>query len=210
MSAHRPPRSGRLTTLPILGLVGGMGSGKSFVAGLFAELGAKVVEGDQAGHEALKQPEIKQKIVARWGEEVLDEQGEINRRKLGSIVFADAEQLAALEAIVFPWIKEKLRRDLVEADKNTEARLLILDAAVMMEAGWSGICDAILFVDAPKEVRQQRVAGRGWSLEELEKRERSQMSLEEKRTQCQAVVENAGDLLRTRQQVQALFDQWKA
>lgn len=208
MSVSRLPRPGRLTALPILGLVGGIGSGKSFVSGLFAELGAKVVEGDQAGHEALKQPEIKRQVIGRWGQGIVNEQGEIERRKLGTQVFADPKQLQELEAIVFPWIKEKLRRDLAEADEDANAKLLILDAAVMMEAGWSGICDAIVFVDAPKEVRQMRVAGRGWSLEELEKRERSQMPLVEKKARCQAVVENAGDLVRTRQQVRELFDQW--
>jgi dephospho-CoA kinase len=208
VNQNRPLRPGRLTALPILGLVGGIGSGKSFVAGLFAELGAKVVEGDQAGHEALKQPEIKNQVIEKWGDGVRNAEGEIDRRKLGSIVFADPQQLAALEAIVFPWIKEKLRRELVEAAKDPQTRLLILDAAVMMEAGWSGICDAIVFVDAPLEVRQNRVTGRGWSREEWEKRERSQMPLVEKKARCQAVVENAGDLVRTRHQVRALFDQW--
>ena len=208
MSLNRLPRPGRLTALPILGLVGGIGSGKSFVSGLFAELGAKVIEGDQAGHEALKQPEIKRHVIERWGQGIVNDQGEIDRRKLGTLVFADPQQLQELEAIVFPWIREKLQRELAEADKDADAKLLILDAAVMMEAGWSGICDAIVFVDAPKEMRQMRVAGRGWSLEELEKRERSQMPLAEKKARCQAIVENAGDLVRTREQVRKLFDRW--
>jgi dephospho-CoA kinase len=210
MNQNSIPRSGRLTNLPILGLVGGIGSGKSFVAGLFAELGAKVVEGDQAGHEALKQPEIKKQIIARWGEEIVNDHGEIDRRKLGTKVFADPKHLKELETIVFPWIKEKLKRELLTADQDPHSRLLILDAAVMMEAGWSEICDAIIFVDAPKEVRQQRIAARGWSPEELEKRERSQLPLVEKKTRSQAVVENAGDVERTRAQVRELFEKWSA
>src|SRR5262249_32982790 len=76
----------------VIGLVGGIGSGKSRVAALFAEAGAVVVSGDEAGHEALRQPELKERIVHRWGTDVLDEKGEVNRRKLGGIVFAKGEE----------------------------------------------------------------------------------------------------------------------
>src|SRR3954466_9621810 len=93
----------------VIGLIGGIGSGKSRVAAEFVRHGARVVSGDQAGHEALRQPEIRSRVVERWGPEVLDEKGEINRRRLGAMVFADPTELRALEALVFPWIERRLR-----------------------------------------------------------------------------------------------------
>src|SRR5262249_9558219 len=88
-----------------VGLIGGMGAGKSLVAEAFARRGARVISGDQLGHEALRQPPIKAQLVQRWGQEILDERGEVDRRRLGALVFADPAQRRALEALVFPWIE---------------------------------------------------------------------------------------------------------
>src|SRR5206468_7545442 len=88
----------------VLGLIGGIGSGKSTVAAEFAKCGGYVIAGDQLGHEALRQPSIKKQVLARWGPEI-ETDGEIDRRKLGRIVFADPKQRRELEALVHPWIK---------------------------------------------------------------------------------------------------------
>src|ERR1700674_5189609 len=92
---------------PVIGLVGGIGSGKSRVSAALARRGGRVIAGDAAGHEALRQPALKEKIVARWGPGVLDGDGNVDRGKLGAVVFADPAARRELEAIVQPWIGER-------------------------------------------------------------------------------------------------------
>src|SRR5262249_23800259 len=100
---------------PAVGLIGGIGSGKSLVSALFAERGARVVAGDALGHEALRQPDVKAQVVRRWGPSVLTGAGEIDRRAVGAVVFGDPAELRALEALVFPYIERRLREEVAEA-----------------------------------------------------------------------------------------------
>ena len=89
----------------VVGLVGGIGAGKSRVAEAFARRGARVISGDALAHEALRQSEVKEQLVRRWGRRMLDDKGEVQRRLLAGVVFADADERRALEAMVHPWIK---------------------------------------------------------------------------------------------------------
>jgi dephospho-CoA kinase len=193
----------------VIGLLGGIGSGKSQVAALLAHRGARVVAGDELAHAALRQPEIQSQVVARWGPDVVDERGEILRRKLGSIVFADHGERRALEAMVHPWIKRRIAEEVAAARADPAVRLIVLDAAVMLEAGWNDVCDRLVFVDAPREVRLRRVAGqRGWAAAELEERERSQLPLTEKAARADHVLENATTLEDLERQVNDLLHLW--
>ena len=159
-------------TVPILGIVGGIGSGKSLVAGELARHGGRLISGDALGHEALRQPDVKDKVVQRWGRELLDGQGEIQRRRLGQKVFAERAELRALEALVFPWIGRRLEVEIAKARREPALRLIVVDAAVMMEAGWDKNCDRVIFVDAPRAVRLERLRDkRGWSTREILDRE---------------------------------------
>src|SRR5260370_42696795 len=97
-SSKQDPRSSKF----VIGVIGGMGSGKSQVAAELAKRGARVISGDRLGHEALRQPEIRSQILERWGGGILDEKQEIDRRRLGAIVFADVGERRKLEALVFP------------------------------------------------------------------------------------------------------------
>src|SRR5579883_3248104 len=96
-SAASIPRSSSRT--PVIGLIGGIGSGKSRIAAALAQRGARIISGDELGHQALRQPAIRERILQRWGAELLDEHGEIQRRRLGAIVFRDPAELRALEAL---------------------------------------------------------------------------------------------------------------
>src|SRR5262245_34362751 len=100
---------------PVLGLVGGIGSGKSEVAAALARRGGCVVAGDPLGHEALRQPGVREQVVARWGSELLGPDGEIDRRTLGAVVFAAPGERAALESIVHPWIGRRLAEQVAAA-----------------------------------------------------------------------------------------------
>ena len=191
---------------PIIGLIGGIGSGKSRVAAAFAKRGARVISGDQAGHEALKQPEIRDQVEERWGKGLIDEKGEVNRRALGRIVFARPEELRALEVMVFPWIGQRLRDEIAATARDVQVPLIVLDAAVMLEAGWNNVCERIVYVHAPRDARLRRLAEtRGWTSKEVEARESAQMSLTEKATRADFAVDNSGSPEELERQVEAIW-----
>jgi dephospho-CoA kinase len=193
---------------PVLGLVGGIGSGKSMVAGLLARRGGKVVSGDRIGHEALRQPQIKDRIIARFGAGILDQTGEIDRRALGKVVFADPDQRKALETIVFPWIEERARQEIEAAGRDEAVRFIVLDAAIMLEAGWHKECDHLIFVDAHRDTRLKRLAReRGWTAKEVELREQAQMPLDEKRAWTDFEIDNSGSTEHVERQLAQLLRQ---
>lgn len=177
---------------PVIGLIGGIGSGKSHVAALLRQRGGRVISGDQLGHKALRQPEIKAVLVKRWGSRVLDDRGEVDRHRVAGIVFAAPEELKALEAIVFPFIGEGISREIETAQGDESEKFLVLDAAVMLEAGWNHVCDKLVFVNAPREVRLWRLLDqRGWSEKELADREAAQMPLAEKAKRADFTIESS-------------------
>jgi dephospho-CoA kinase len=195
---------------PIVGLIGGMGSGKSFVAAELARHGGRVISGDQAGHEALRQPDIKASLAARWGSEVLDAGGEIDRRAVARRVFHDNGERKALEALVFPFIEQRFREESAKARRDPAVRFVVLDAAIMLEAGWNNVCDRLVYVDSPRALRLHRLAEqRGWTEKEVEAREQAQMPLEEKRRRADAVIDNSGTPDDAARQVEALLRRWQ-
>lgn len=193
----------------VIGLLGGIGSGKSRVAEELARRGARVISGDELGHEALRQATIRDQVVGRFGREILDSRGEIVRSRLGKIVFADPNELQALESIVHPWIGNRLRDEVNQARQDPTLSLVVVDAAVMLEAGWNGVCDQLVFVDTPLAERQKRVRERrGWSAAELETREARQMPLTAKAARADHTINNSGSPEHLRRQVDALFQVW--
>ncbi len=193
----------------VIGLVGGIGSGKSRVASLLRDRGGRVIAGDDLGHEALRQAAIRDEVTNRWGKEILDASGQINRRRLAAIIFADAQQRHALEAIVHPWIKQRMRDEVANAQMDGKVRFVVVDAAILLEAGWNDLCDRLVFVDAPAEVRRRRIAEqRGWTSAEVEARERAQLPLTAKAVQADYTLDNAGSLESLTRQVDGLLQIW--
>lgn len=191
-SAFRVPRS----ALPrIIGLLGGVASGKSFVAEQLQQFGAARLDADRVGHEVLLLPEVIEQLKARWGERVLNPKGEISRSAVAAIVFARSdegrEELKFLESVTHPLIGLRLREEAQRLAAEGK-QYLVLDAPVMLKAGWDSLCDVILYVDAPQEVRLQRALERGWTKEQFAAREAAQESLDEKRRHAQVVIKNAG------------------
>jgi dephospho-CoA kinase len=204
---HPAPEASRRPR--VVGIVGGIGSGKSRVTRILADAGAFVISGDELAHEALRQPEVREQVVRRWGPQVLGEDGEVRRRALGSIVFGDAAELRALEALVHPWIEHRIREEMDKARRDPSTPLVVLDAAVMLEAGWDGVCDELVYVDVPRELRLRRIAEqRGWSEEEVARRERAQLPAEVKARRADHVLDNAGSLNDLTRQVHALLCRW--
>ena len=176
---------------PVIGLVGGIGAGKSTVAAELALLGCAVIDGDEIGHELLIDDSVKRQIRQRWGDDVFGADGEVNRPALGRIVFADADELAGLNAILHPRIRQEMKRRIGEARSQRDIEAVVLDAAVLIEAGWQDLCSDVVFVDAPRAARLDRVRmQRNWDDAELSARENLQIALDKKRAMSDHILSN--------------------
>jgi len=201
--------------VPVIGLVGSIGAGKSAVAEAFAARGGWVIDGDRLGHEALEQPDIRSRILQRWGTQgtqasLLRPDGRLDRRALAKIVFTNSAELRALESMVFPQITSRIQDEIAAAQADPDVPFVILDAAVMLEAGWNGVCDHLLYVDAPRSLRLTRLATRsGWTEADLTAREASQMSAEEKRARADRVLMNDASREELQIRVDRLLQDWK-
>jgi dephospho-CoA kinase len=194
---------------PVLGLIGGVGSGKSLAAAEFAKYGGQIVSGDAFGHEALRRPEIKEQVIRRWGHGIVNDQGDVDRRRLGAIVFAHSKERQELEARVFPWIEKRIDEEIARAMNDSQVKFVVLDAAIMLEAGWAQRCDKIVFVDTPREERVRRLGQeRGWTPQQIEEREKAQWPLNEKQMRADATLDNSGSPEALAPQVRKLVAQW--
>jgi dephospho-CoA kinase len=194
---------------PVIGLVGGIGAGKSAAAAAMARRGGRVVDGDRLGHEALELSDVKRQLVERWGERVLKPNGAANRRAIAGIVFDEPAELKALEAMVFPHIGRRARDEIAEAQADPAVRFVVLDAAVMLEAGWADACDRLVYVDASRDVRLARLAARsGWKPAEVAAREAAQLAPEAKRARADVVLMNDGTPGELQEQVDRLLGEW--
>lgn len=194
----------------IIGLAGGVASGKSTVAREFAKHGAEVIDADEYGHLALKQPELRGHIVAAFGTGVLGSAGEIDRVKLGQAVFGDAARLKALADITHPWIRAEIRKRLDALKRQQGLKAVVLDISLLLESGaYEDDLDAVVFVDVPEAERERRAqASRGWRTGEVARRQSHQMPLDRKRARADAVVNNGVPLNELAAQVADLWKQF--
>lgn len=191
---------------PTLGLTGGIGAGKSTVARILAEEGCLVCDSDALAREALNHPSIRAEILSWWGDRVRAPDGAIDRAKLGELVFSSLGDRKRLESLVHPWIER--HREQLFASPPPGTRALVIDAPLLLEAGLGSACHRVIFVDSPLELRLERVrANRGWSAEELARREAAQWPLDQKRACAHHVVSNEGDPASLRAQVRAVLDE---
>lgn len=200
--------------MPVLGLVGTVGAGKSTVAGLFAARGAFVIDADQVGHALLAQTPARERVIRRFGPQVVapqvepDEPPAVDRAALGRIVFADPQALRDLEAILHPMMRHTFSKAIDRTIRQGRAEAVVLDAAILLEAGWDDLCDRVILVDAPAELRRQRLAeARGWTAEAVEARERAQWPVARKRERADRVLANDNGLAELEQQVEQLWSE---
>jgi dephospho-CoA kinase len=195
--------------VPILGIAGGIASGKSLVTEQLQALGADVIVADAAAHDVLKLEEVKQAARERWGEAIFGPDGEIDRSRLGKIVFAEPPagpaELKYLEQIVHPPIRQVLRRQIEQLASSAHTQAIVLDVPLLFEGGWNEFCDTVMFVDSPREARLARAAARGWSAEEFDRREAAQLPLDSKRAQSQIVIDNSTTKQSTLAQVESFW-----
>jgi dephospho-CoA kinase len=193
------------------GIVGGVASGKSLVSEQLAELGAGVLDADRAGHEVLaNDPEVRTALLERWGPMILAADTSIDRRAIASHVFGDSQEAAANRAFLEYQLHPRIRQLLDGQRTNFVAAgcpAVVLDAPLLLEAGWGEMCDIILFVDTPRDVRLLRAKKRGWSEAEFDRREAAQWTTEEKQRRASVVIQNSQSADELRAAVRRIWSQ---
>jgi dephospho-CoA kinase len=180
----------------VIGLTGGIGSGKSTAAAILGDLGAQVIHADQVGHEVYEPGTTGwQLVVDAFGPEILDTNGRIDRQKLGSIVFAAPAALQRLNAIVHPLIQQSIAQRLAALHAGGGQQPIVIEAAILIEANWQSLADEVWLVVAPKgDVVQRLHAQRQMSAPQVEARIRTQLSDAERRRHADVIIENTGSI----------------
>jgi dephospho-CoA kinase len=187
----------------VIGLTGGFGSGKSTVAGMVQELGARVMDADRVAHQ-LYQPGTAafDEVVRAFGREIVGENGEIDRRKLGQKVFGDPQALKRLNAVLHPRILDRVKETL-EGWRGEGVKVAVVEAALLLEAGWAPMADQVwVTVASEAKVKERLRASKDLTDEEIEARLASQMPAEEKARRAQVVIDTDGTLDEVREEVE--------
>jgi len=189
-----------------IGLTGGIGTGKSEVSRILENLGARVIDADKVGHEAYKpHSPIWEEVIATFGEGILQGNEEIDRKKLGAVVFNDSQEMSKLNAIMHPKMAVIIRRDILQLWEGG-AEAVVLEAALLLEAGWDSLVDEIWVTYAPEEAIVSRLQARNnLPEEEIKRRMGLQMPFEEAASHAQVVVNNCEGIEELRNKVKSLW-----
>ena len=188
----------------VLGITGNIGCGKTTVAKMFEKLGAQVIEADKVGHLLLKRKKVKERLVRAFGRSILDERGEVVRKNLRGIVFKDRKKLTQLNRILHPLMAEEMKKMISSSPRP----LIVVDAAVLFEAGWQSLVDKVLVVTSSYETQIRRIKETtNLSLGELEGIMQAQLPQEEKVKRADYVIENEGSLDELESKVKKLWEE---
>jgi dephospho-CoA kinase len=190
----------------IIGILGGIWSGKSTVANQFARLGCGVIDADNIAHEMLDNEKIKKRIVKLFGDSILNKDGKIDHRKLADIVFTDAGKLKELNGIIHPAVLNRIEKLIKEYSRQPEVKAIVLDIPLLLEAGWEKRCDSLVFVNCSREKRVERAEKTGlFDENQLKIRENFQISLDKKADIAENIIDNNNDLDSLIKQVAEIF-----
>jgi dephospho-CoA kinase len=194
-----------------IGLVGGVASGKSLVATMLVELGAGLLDADRTGHAVLAEDaDVRKALRQRWGDAVFTDDGQVDRAALAARVFAENDGSRAdrefLEGLLHPRIRRRLETQRAQFAAQHKAAA-VLDAPLLLEAGWGPMCDVVLMIDACRESRLQRARERGWTEEEFTRREAAQWPDDGKRRAADVVIANDGSIEALRDAVHSFWVQ---
>jgi dephospho-CoA kinase len=193
-----------------IGLVGGVASGKSLVAKVLVELGAGLLDADRTGHAVLAEdPAVQRAVHERWGDEVFAADGSVDRAAIARRVFAEGGTAELDRRFLEELLHKRIRRRLLDKKDQFAAEgkpAVVLDAPVLLEAGWGPMCDILLMVDVPRDIRLQRARRRGWTEAEFNRREAAQWSIDDKRREAHYMITNAGTEDELRQAVQEFWN----
>lgn len=192
----------------VLGLLGGIASGKSTVAGLFARRGLVHLDADAVARAVSEEPAVLAAIRADLGPAAVGSDGRLDRPAVARLVFADPALRRRLEEITHPPVRQRILAALAAARARGDS--VLLDVPLLLEGGLIDHCDAAVFVAADRQERLRRAAGRGWDADELDRRERAQAPLADKQARARFTVDNSGALVTTAGQVDAVLAQLAA
>ncbi|MBW7990613.1 MAG: dephospho-CoA kinase [Planctomycetes bacterium] len=196
---------GKIAEKPVIGILGGIGSGKSTIAAEFAKLGCKVIDADKIAHELLEEPPVRKKVVSLFGQAVLDSSGKIDRRKIAEVVFADDRMLASLNRIIHPLVLKRTQELIEQYRRQNQVKAIVLDMPLLVEVGWHKRCDKLIFVDCEQKIRQERAEKMGFDKKQIKIRENFQISLDNKASLADNTIENNSDFSAIAKQVTGIF-----
>jgi dephospho-CoA kinase len=175
---------------------------------MLGQLGAEVIEADTIAHNQLAEPEVIKLLIERWGRGVVDEAGQVDRRAVAGLVFgeADQDQRKWLESVIHPRVRAEMNRR-IDAASARGQQVFAIDVPLLLEVGWADRCQFNLYVDTPAAKRSEWGGARGWSADELARRQAAQAPLETKRAAATHVVDNSGDKLDLWAEVQRFWSQ---
>ena len=190
----------------VVGLTGGIGSGKSTVGGMLRDLGAAFIDADKVGHRLLKEDhDLKWAVVAAFGGGILDSTEMIDRRKLARIVFCDSIALNKLNAITHPAISQAVSEEVADF-RSQDFKVAVVEAALLVEAGWTKQTDVIWLTVAPPEVVLKRlVENMGYSIEEARSRIACQTSNDDRKRHASAIIDTNTSLYNLQSRVRDLW-----
>jgi len=191
---------------PIIGILGGLGSGKSTVAAEFGKLGCAIIDADKIAHELLDEPSLRERVVTSFGQVILDSAGKIDHGKLADIAFADAEKLSALNKIIHPPVLQRAEELIKQYNGQNQVKAIVLDMPLLVEVGWSKRCNKLIFVDCEPQLRVERAKKIGVLDENQHKiRENFQISLDKKVALADNIIDNNSGFSALAEQVAKAF-----
>ena len=190
----------------VIGILGGICSGKSTVAREFGRLGCGVVDADAIAHELLEDSDIKKQIKEAFGEGIFDDAGLVKRGKLAEKAFEDEQAVAKINGIIHPQVLSRCADLIAEFNRRSDIKAVVLDIPLLAEAGWLKECDKLVFVECEDQIRARRAAQKGrFSKKQLKKRENFQIFLDKKKKIADYIVDNNSGLSATAEQVVRIF-----
>ena len=195
--------------MTLIGITGGIASGKTEVAKIFQKLGAKILSGDEIGKDVVeKNPQLLKKLVKIFGDEILDSKKRLNRKKLGEIAFSSPSLTKKLNSIVHPFLLKNLKEKIKSLKKKGYKKPVVIDAALIVEWELQNELDYLIFVDCPEEKRIKRLTQhKGYSKKEAEGRIKAQLPESKKRKLADFIIENEGNISELRKSARTLWEE---
>ena len=202
-AAARPQDDRRRYGKTVIGLTGGFGSGKTTAAHFFEELGAFVLDSDMLAHEALmKGSPTYEKVLALFkGKDIAGPGGDLDRKKIAGLVFRDPARRKKLEAVIHPYVFERIAEEIGDAAED----IAVVEIPLLFETGFEMFCHHTVVVKTPDAVTAGRLKEKGFSAEEIAARREAQLSLEEKLKQADIIIDNSGTFQETRREVEKVW-----
>jgi dephospho-CoA kinase len=193
---------------PIIGILGGIASGKSTVAAEFGRLGCAVISADALAHDLLREEPVREQLLRRFGRQILQPTGQIDRARLAELVFGDAEKLCALNKVIHPRVLQRTEELIEQYNQCEHAQAIVLDMPLLAEVGWANRCDRLIFVrcDGVQRFRRAKQAGR-MDEREIKIREKFQISVDKKASLADNTIDNNSDFSTLVRQIQAIFSE---